>query len=218
MKRAWAMLTQKEGGVVGGEEIRQSVHVVAAAANPVDVAQIEAVVDAVVGEGREVALVDGVPDSELCGDAVVEPVEDREAVASFGSGGEAQELGGLHVVEEGAVRGGFGVMELVHDHDVEVAWVEVIEASRVQALDGREDVVEAVGAVAAYPQFAEGWVAQGVAEGGDGLGEDFFSMGDEEEAGALERLSKAAVVDGGHDGLAGAGGGDEEVAVVALLA
>ena len=34
----------------------------------------------------------------------------------------------------------------------------------------------------------------------------------------MERLSKAAVVDGGHHGLAGAGVGYEEVAVVALLA
>ena len=70
---------------------------------PWDVAQVEAVVDAVVGEGGEVLLVDGVPDSEFGGDAVVEPVEDGEAVASLGGGGEAEELGWLHVVEEGAV-------------------------------------------------------------------------------------------------------------------
>jgi len=34
----------------------------------------------------------------------------------------------------------------------------------------------------------------------------------------VEGLGEAAVVDGGHDGFAGAGGGDQEVAVVALLA
>ena len=60
---------------------------------PGDVAQVEAVVDAVVGEGGEVLLVDGVPDSEFGGYAVVEPVEDGEAVASLGGGGEAEELG-----------------------------------------------------------------------------------------------------------------------------
>lgn len=34
----------------------------------------------------------------------------------------------------------------------------------------------------------------------------------------MEGLGEAAVVDGGHDGFAGAGGGDEEVAVMSLLA
>jgi hypothetical protein len=108
-------------------------------------------VDAVVGEGGEVLLVDGVPDSEFGRNPVVEPVEDGEAVASLGGGGEAEELGWLHVVEEGAVGGGFGVVELVDDDHVEVLGVEVGEAARVEALDGGEDVIEAVRAVAAYP-------------------------------------------------------------------
>ena len=43
-------------------------------------------------------------------------------------------------------------------------------------------------------------------------------MGDEQQAGAGEPLTETSVVDGGHHGLAGAGGGHEEVAVVALLA
>jgi hypothetical protein len=43
-------------------------------------------------------------------------------------------------------------------------------------------------------------------------------VGDEEEARAREEGAEVGVVDGGHDGLAGAGGGDEEVPVAAELA
>jgi hypothetical protein len=61
-------------------------------------------------------------------------------------------------------------------------------------------------------------VAQGVAEGGERLEEDLLAVGDEEEARAGQEGAQARVVDGGHDGLAGAGGGDEEVPVAAELA
>ena len=64
--------------------------VVAAAPAPRDVPQVEPVVDAVVGEGREAVLVDGVPQPQLGGDPVVEPVEDRQTVAALGSRGETK--------------------------------------------------------------------------------------------------------------------------------
>ena len=62
-------------GVVRREQVRQALDVVAAAAAPGDLAQIEAVVDAVVDERRRAVLVDGVPEPQLGGDPVVEPVE-----------------------------------------------------------------------------------------------------------------------------------------------
>ena len=74
------------------------------------------------------------------------------------------------------------------------------------------------GPAAADPELAEGVVAQGVAEGGEALVEDLLAVRDEEEARARQHGAQARVVDGGHDGLAGAGGGDEQVPVVAALA
>jgi hypothetical protein len=71
-------------GVIGGVELLEAKGVVAAAAAPGDVAEVEAVVDAEVLEGGEAVLVDGVPEAELGGDAVVEPVEDGEAGGALG--------------------------------------------------------------------------------------------------------------------------------------
>ncbi len=107
--------------------------------------------DAVVGEGGEVLLVDGVPHAEFRGYAVIEPVKDGQSIAPLGRGRESQELGWLHMVEKRAIRRRLGVMELVHDDHVEVLGVEGGEAAGVQALDGGEDVVEAIGAGAADP-------------------------------------------------------------------
>ena len=203
------------GAGVGGAE---GLDVVAPASLPGDVGQVEAVVDAEVHERRQLLLVDGVPEAQLGGDAVVEPVEDGQAVAALGGGGEAEQLDGGEVVEHLLVRRGGGVVELVDDHHVEVIGREVGQAAGVEALDRGEDVLEALRPGAADPLLAEGGVAQGVAEGGEALVEDLLAVGDEQQAGAGEPLAEASVVDGGHHGLAGAGGGHEEVAVVALLA
>ncbi len=119
MKRACSTLTQKPEaahrrrlgvlgdllddepgpGVGAGVGVAERLDVVAAASAPRDVAQVEAVVDAEVEERRQVLLVDGVPEPQLGGDAVVEPVEDRQAVAALGRGGEAEQLDGREVVE-----------------------------------------------------------------------------------------------------------------------
>ncbi len=61
-------------------------------------------------------------------------------------------------------------------------------------------------------------VAERVAEGGEALVEDLLAVGDEQQAGPGELLAEPPVVERGHHRLAGAGGGDEQVAVVALLA
>ena len=80
--------------------------VVSATPLPGDLAQVQAVVDAVVGERREAVLGDRVPEAKLGGDPVVEPAEDRQAVAPLGSGGEAEELDGLHAARAGPGRSG----------------------------------------------------------------------------------------------------------------
>ncbi len=61
--------------VVAGDEALESFDVVAAAPSPGDVAKIEPVVDPEVGEGHEVLLIDGIPQPQLGGNAVVEPVQ-----------------------------------------------------------------------------------------------------------------------------------------------
>ena len=140
MKRACSMLTQNPRprivagvgvlgdllhdeagpGVGAGVAVAERLDVVAPAAPPRDVAEVEAVVDAEVEERREVLLVDRVPEPQLGGDAIVEPVQDRQPVAALGRGGEAEQLDGVEVVEHPLVRRGGGVVELVDDHDVEV--------------------------------------------------------------------------------------------------
>ncbi len=68
---------QPSPGVGARVGVAERVHVVAPTATPRDVTEVEAVVDAEVEEGHEVLLADGVPQAQLCCDAVVEPVQDR---------------------------------------------------------------------------------------------------------------------------------------------
>ena len=69
-----------------------------------------------------------------------------------------------------------------------------------------------------HPKLAESRLAQRVPEGGQALLEDLASVSDEQKARARESAAQSRVVDGRHDGLAGSGGGDEQVLVVTLLA
>lgn len=174
--------------------------------------------DAVVGERDQPVLVDRVPQAQLGGDAAVEPLQDRQAVAALRRGGEPEELAWLHVLQEGPVRRGGRVVELVHDDHVEVTGLQVREAAGGEALDGREDVLEPARPRAAGPQLAERPVAQRVTEGEPALLQDLLTMGDEQEARAGQLVTKAHVVEGRHDRLPGPGRGHQEVAVVPVLA
>ena len=66
--------------------------VVAVPATPRNLAQVDAVVDAVVRERDEAVLLDRVPEPQFGGDAVAEPVQDRQAVGPLGRRGEPEEL------------------------------------------------------------------------------------------------------------------------------
>ena len=79
--------------------------------------------DSEVLEGAEEAALEGFPQPQLGGDAPVEPLDDAFAVGALGGRGEPEQLLRSQVVEEPPVRRGLGVMELVHDDDVEaVGW------------------------------------------------------------------------------------------------
>jgi hypothetical protein len=79
-------------------------------------------VDPVVEEWRQELLVDGVPESQFGGDAIVEPVQNREPVASFGGGCQAEQLDCRKMVKDPFVRWRGGVMELIDDDNVVVVW------------------------------------------------------------------------------------------------
>ena len=163
-------------------------------------------------------LIDRVPQPQLGGDAIVEPVQQRQAVASLGRRREAEQLDRLDVIEERAIRRRGRVMEFIDDDDVEVLGVEGSEAGRVEALDRREDVLELPRPLPADPQLSERMIAQRVTKRRQALFEDLLAMRDEQQSRAREAISKPRVVDRGHDGLACAGRGDEQVAMVPTLA
>ena len=85
--------------IVGRQQICQTLRVVPAAATPGDLAQIEAIVNAVVDKWRQALLIDGVPQAKLRGNTPVEPIQDRQPVAPFRGRGEPEEFDRLHVLE-----------------------------------------------------------------------------------------------------------------------
>ena len=129
-----------------------AVDVVAGAAPERHLAQVETVVDPVVGERHEVLLVDRVPDPQLGGDSSVEEVLNGEAVGAFWCCGESEQLPGLEAFEKRSVRRRGGVVELVDDDDVEVGRVDRLDARCREALDGREDVLEVAGPMPSPPK------------------------------------------------------------------
>ena len=174
--------------------------------------------NAEVRERRQPLLVDGVPEAQFGGDAIVEPIEQRQAVAPLGRRGQPEQFDGPDVLQERPVRGRRRVMELVDDHDVEMGGVEGGEPGGVQALDRREHVLERLRSMPSDPQLAEGVIAEAVAERRQALSQDLLAVRDEQQARARQALPKPRVVDRGHDRLAGSGRGDEQVSVVAALA
>ena len=147
-------------------------------------------------------------------------MEDRLAVAALGGGGQAEQDPGGEVLEERGVGGRFGVVELIDDHDVVGVGFEALEPALVQGLDGGEDVAADEGLVASSEQLAETAIAEGGAIGRAALLEDFAPVGHEEQARSDRGFGggEGLVVQGGHDRLAGPGGGDHQVAVVARSA
>jgi len=107
--------------VVRCEETGQLVHVISPAPNKRHTSQVQAVGDAVVREWAQTVLVDRVPQPKLGSDATVEPVEHVLTVGALWRGCESEQLRGANMIEQPAIGGGFSVMELVHDHHVEVA-------------------------------------------------------------------------------------------------
>jgi hypothetical protein len=62
-------------------------------------------------------------------------VQDRQVIAAFRCGSQPEQLAGLDVVEQLAVRRGSRMVKLVDDDDVKVIWRQVLEVGGVKALD-----------------------------------------------------------------------------------
>ena len=75
-------------GVIRGQKIREALDVVSPTPPPWHLTQIKSVVHAVVHKRREPVLIDRIPQPQLGGDPIVEPIQQREAVASLRCGGE----------------------------------------------------------------------------------------------------------------------------------
>ncbi len=102
------------------------------------------------------------------------------------------------MVEQRLVRRRGGVVELVHDHDVEMRGVDVPNVGAAETLDRRKNVLEPLGPLAPDPLLAKGCVAQRVPERGTALVDDLLAVGNEQEAAARELLPKPRIVDRRH--------------------
>ena len=201
--------------VVGRHHVAERGDVVPSASAPRNTAEIEAVVHTVVGKGCEELLVNRVPESEFGSEAPVEEAEDIETVRALGCSGEPEEFARVEVLEDPYVARRWRVVELVHDDDIEVLGIETLEDGCVEALYGREDVIEPLRACFADPELAERCVAQRVSVGREALLENLLAVRDEQKPVAWKLGSEACVVDRRHDCLPGAGCCDQQVVMMA---
>lgn len=141
--------------VRGGEQRGETVDVIPLSAFPRNVAEVESVVDPVVGERGQVVLIDRVPQAEFGGDAVTEPLQHSQAIGPFWCRGQAEQLHGCEVLKQAFVRFRCRVVELVDDDHIEAIGCEVVEIRSGERLDRREDVVELCGGSTASPLLPE---------------------------------------------------------------
>src|SRR5690606_40064799 len=71
--------------VIRRDEVRQALDIISAPTSERDLSKVQIISDAEVGKGGKAVLIDGIPEPKLGGDAIVEPVEDRKAVAPLRS-------------------------------------------------------------------------------------------------------------------------------------
>jgi hypothetical protein len=125
--------------------------------------------------------VQSVPEPKLTGcPAIEELLGDVDAVPTFRSRCQPEKLLGFQMVEQPAVRGRHGMVELIDDDDVEEVRLQLLDAEGRQRLDGRENVLPLPRLVVPHVEFTEGTVLHKVAVGAHRLLENLLAMGDEE--------------------------------------
>ena len=121
------------------------------------------------------------------------------------------------MLEQRAVARGRSVVDLVDDDDLERVGVERLDRFVAQRLHHREDVAADERLLAVAEDLSEVGVLEDGGVGRAALVEDAPAVSDEEETGlAAEVIAEPAVVERGHDRLAGARRGDEQVAVAVV--
>lgn len=129
---------------------------------------------------REQPAVERVPEPQFDSDPPAEPVQDRLPIRSLRRRCQTEQDLRAEMVEQLLVRRRGGVMELVHDHDIECARLDRLEVDRAERLNRREDMPPLVGTMAVDIQLAERAVAHYRTKGEQRLLQDFFPVGDEQ--------------------------------------
>ena len=151
---------------------------------------------------------------------VVEVAQDRLAVAALRRRGQAEQHARAHDAHECIEAIRRQAMALVDHHGVPV----IGTAARHQltgghAIDGGEQMLEALGLRAADQHLAKGMVAQHLAISPQRLLQDLLAVRHEQQPRPpTGLLAEALVVEGRHHRLAGAGGSDHQVAPPVVIA
>jgi hypothetical protein len=179
--------------------------------------EVGIVVAGVILERAQQLLVEGVPESEFDGGRAIRPVveitQDRLAVTAFGSRCQAKENVRPNGGHQGLETIGRQAVALIHHHDVPVVGaVACRHIARHYAVDGGKDVIESLWLGASGKQLAKGMVAQHFTIGPQRLLQYLLPMGHEQQSRLPTLLhAETLIVEGGHDGLTGAGGGDDKI-------
>src|SRR6185312_9373171 len=116
-----------------------------------------------------------IPQAKFGRNAITEPVQHRQAIASFRRGSEPEQLARCNVLEKTFVRAGGRVVEFVDNDNVEVGWIKRIEARGAQGLNGSEHMIELPRSLATHPHLAEAGVPNGMRERRTALLQDLLS-------------------------------------------
>src|SRR5574337_685373 len=88
------------------------------------------------------------------------PLHDREAIPSLRSGGKAEQLAWLQMLQQSGVGLCGSMVKFVDDQHIKMVRCNGFQTSRGQRLNRREDMFEGLWAMRAYPQFPKGRVTQ----------------------------------------------------------
>ena len=199
-----------------GVQVGQLVFVVAAG-TPFQTAQICGVSDTKILEGTEQFPVNRFRQTDLGGNASAEIVQNAFAVHTFRGSSQSKQDLRLVIFQQLLISGCSCMMELVYnDVIVKICCRFGGKLLRIEGLDGNKQMINAVGFVAAYIQFAEIGILQHCPEGVQALLQDFLPVCHKQQTAGLPRMlpAEALVIQCRDHSFAGAGGGDYQVAVV----
>ncbi len=203
-------------GVVAGVETVQVFGAIPAA-SPLERREIDVVVDAEVLEGREMVILDRLPQAQLGSGPTPEPPRDVLSVHALGRRGQPEQLIGLEVLEQRPVARRRRVVDLVDDHDVVGVRGERLDRLVAHRLHHREDVSPALRAFPVAEQLAEMRVLQHRCERRATLIEDPSAVRDEQQRQISSVLrAEAPVVQRCHHGLAGSGRRHQQISVAVM--